>query len=87
MKVVYQVIQCGSSVLATVHGNSMEDVLRHMNAGILDQNVGQVLYRPEDFFERYVFLERKRGEGRIREILDQKGIKAEKKRRELLCRS
>ncbi len=85
MKAVYQVIQCGSSVLATVHGNSMEDVLRHMNAGILDQNVGQVLYRPEDFFERYVFLERKRGEGRIREILDQKGIKAEKKRRELLC--
>lgn len=85
MKAVYQVLQCGSSVLATMHGNSMEDVGRHMNAGVLEQNGGQVLYRPEDIFERYVFLERKRGDCRIKEILDQKGIKSEKKRRELLC--
>lgn len=85
MKAVYQVLQCGSSVLATMHGNSMEDVERHMNAGILEQNGGQVLYRPEDIFERYVFLERKRGNCRVKEILDQKGIKSEKKRKELLC--
>lgn len=85
MKAVCQVLQCGSSVLATMHGNSMEDVQRHMNAGIWEQSSGQVLYRPEDFFERYVFLERKRGNCRIREIMDQKGIKSEKKRRELLC--
>ena len=85
MKAVYQVLQCGSSVLATMHGNSMEDVVRHMNAGIREQNGGQVLYRPEDIFERYVFLERKRGDCRIKEILDQKGMKSEKKRRELLC--
>ena len=85
MKAVYQVLQCGSSVLATMHGNSMEDVVRHMNAGIREQNGGQVLYRPEDIFERYVFLERKRGNCRVKEILDQKGMKSEKKRRELLC--
>ena len=85
MKAVYQVLQCGSSVLATMHGNSMEDVERHMNAGILDQNGGQVLYRPEDIFERYVFLERKRGNCRVKEILDQNGIKSEKRRKELLC--
>lgn len=85
MKAVYQVLQCGSSVLATMHGNSMEDVQRHMNAGIREQNSGQVLYRPEEIFERYVFLEKKRKDCRIKEILDQKGNKLEKKRRELLC--
>lgn len=85
MKAVYQVLQCGSSVLATMHGNSMEDVGRHMNAGIREHNGGQVLYRPEDIFERYVFLEKKRGNCRIKEILDQKGLKSEKKRKELLC--
>lgn len=85
MKAVYQVLQCGSSVLATMHGNSMEDVGRHMNAGIRTQNSGQVLYRPEDIFERYVFLEKKHGDCRIKEILDQKGMKSEKKRKELLC--
>lgn len=85
MKAVYQVLQCGSSVLATMHGNSMEDVQRHMNAGIREQNSGQVLYRPEEIFERYVFLEKKRKDCRIKEILDQKGNKFENKRRELLC--
>lgn len=85
MKAVYQVLQCGSSVLATMHGNSMEDVQRHMNAGIREQNSGQVLYRPEEIFERYVFLEKKRKDCRIKEILDQKGNKLEMKRRELLC--
>lgn len=85
MKAVYQVLQCGSSVLATMHGNSMEDVERHMNVGMRAQNGGQVLYRPEDIFERYVFLERKRGDCRIKEILNRKEIKSEKKRKELLC--
>lgn len=85
MKAVYQVLQCGSSVLATMHGNSMEDVERHMNAGVMEQKGGQVLYRPEDIFERYVFLEKKGGNCRIKEILDRKGIKSEKKRKELLC--
>lgn len=85
MRAVYQVLQCGSSVLATMHGSSMEDVKRHMNAGIRGQNGGQVLYSPEDIFERYIFLEKKRGDCRVREILDQKGTRTERKRRELLC--
>lgn len=85
MKAVYQVLQCGSSVLATMHGNSMEDVQRHINTGISGQKGGQVLYKPEDFFERYVFLERRRGGCRIREILDQGGRKPERRGTELLC--
>ena len=39
MKAVYQVLQCGSSVLATMHGNSMEDVRRHLSAGTADGHV------------------------------------------------
>lgn len=85
MKAVYQVLQCGSSVLATMHGNSMEDVKRHMNTGIPGQKDGQILYSPEDFFERYVFLERKRDGCRIREVLGEGGRKKEKWGKELLC--
>ena len=82
MKAVYQVLQCGSSVLATMHGNSMEDVRRHLSAGTAD---GHVLFQPEDHFERYVFLEKKRGNCRIREMLDQRGNRLRKKGEELLC--
>ena len=82
MKAVYQVLQCGSSVLSTMHGNSMEDVRRHLIAGTAD---GHVLFQPEDHFERYVFLEKKRGNCRIREMLDQRGNRLRKKGEELLC--
>lgn len=82
MKAVYQVLQCGSSVLATMHGNSMDDVRRHINAGT---GSGQVPIRPEDYFERYVFLEKKRGSCRIREVLDQNENRVKKAGEELLC--
>lgn len=82
MKAVCQVLQSGSSVLATMHGNSMEDVHKHLNAGMAG---GHVLYHPEDYFQRYVFLEKKKGNCRIREIQDQKGERMERSGGALLC--
>lgn len=82
MRAVYQILQCGSSVLATMHGNTMEDVHKKLNVGMTD---GHVPYQPEDYFERYVFLEKKRGSFLIREILDQKGARMEKGGGRLLC--
>lgn len=73
MRAVYQVLQCGSSMLATMHGNSLEDIRKHMNAGGTVAGGKGSFYEPEDFFERYVFMERKRGRCRVREILDKKG--------------
>lgn len=64
-----QVLKSGSSVLATMHGDSMDDVHSHMNM----EKCGQghlVRYCPEMLFERYLFLEKKKGICRIREILD-----------------
>lgn len=82
MKAICQILQSGSSVLATMHGNSMADVHKHLNAGMAD---GHVLYAPEDYFERYVFLEKKKGNCRIRETLDQKGNRLERPGGVLLC--
>lgn len=82
MKAVCQILQSGSSVLATMHGNSMEDVHKHLNAGMMG---GHVLYRPEDYFERYIFLEKKKGNCRIRETLDRAGNRMEKHGGMLLC--
>lgn len=85
MKAVYQVLQCGSSVLATMHGASMEDIRKQINMGIPGQKGGQVFYKPEDFFERYIFLERGQEGCRIREILGRDGNLLEAGRKELLC--
>lgn len=85
MRAVYQVLQCGSSVLATMHGNSMEDVERHMNAGFALVEGGRMTFRPADFFERYIFLEKKKEGCRIREIVDRQGKELGGKREELLC--
>lgn len=85
MRAVYQVLQCGSSVLATMHGNSMEDVERHMNAGGRMTEGGYVPFRPADFFERYIFLERRKEVCRIRQVVDQRGEELSEKGEELLC--
>lgn len=59
LKALLQVLQCGSSVVATMHGNSMKDVQRHLS---FEEYGG--------LFERFVFLEKKQGICRIREIID-----------------
>jgi len=72
MKAIFQVLQCGSSVAATMHGNSMEDVECRLKAG---GGEGEFLskYRPEELFERFVFLEKKQGKCAVREILGRDG--------------
>lgn len=60
LRAVYQILQCGSSVIATMHGSTMQDVHRHM-----DLNEEKEL-----LFERFLFLERKQGICRVREIID-----------------
>ena len=75
MKAIYRVLQCGSSVVATMHGNSMEDVERHINAGVNMESGGQAHFVPEDFFERYIFMEKYKGVCRIREVLSRDGRK------------
>lgn len=60
LRAVYQILQCGSSVIATMHGSTMQDVHRHM-----DFNEEKEL-----LFERFLFLERKQGICRVREIID-----------------
>lgn len=61
VKAVFQILQCGSSVIATMHGSTMAEVQRH-------------LYFAEDeskfLFDRFIFLEKIHGICRIREIVD-----------------
>ena len=62
-----------------------EDIRKQINTGIPGQKGGQVFYKPEDFFERYIFLERGQEGCRIREILGRDGNLLEAGRKELLC--
>ena len=58
LRALHQVLQSGSSVVATMHGDSMEDVQNHTKyAGIL--------------FQRYLFLEKQKGICQIRDMFDQ----------------
>lgn len=50
LRALLQVLQCGSSVVATMHGDSMEDV-------------------EERIFDRYLFLEKRKGVCGIRRFL------------------
>lgn len=57
-------INCGCRILATVHGNSLEDILRKPLLGELVES---------EVFARYVLLEPKGPPGQIKAVLDQKG--------------
>lgn len=72
IKAIFQILQCGSSVAATLHGNSIEDVRNRMCAGGVEKE-GNAAYRYRELFERYVFLEKRRGKCRIKEILNRDG--------------
>ena len=63
-KAVESVIHCGCKLLATAHGNSLEDILR--------QPFFQKL-REMEVFERYVVLGKKGHAGSIEGIYDGKG--------------
>lgn len=61
MKAVGQVMQCGSCVIATVHGDSLEDI---MSKNFLYQSVKQ------QTFGRYILLERAEGKCQVKAIYD-----------------
>lgn len=67
---VFQILQSGSGVVATMHGDSMEDVRNRMGWGTR-QDGGDARYCPEMLFERYLFLEKRKGICKIRGIYDQ----------------
>lgn len=78
MRAIYQVLSCGSSVVVTMHGNSMEDARRHMRCRTGEQM---------ELFERFLFLEKERGICRVREILDPQGKRLYPEREERECGS
>ena len=63
-RAVESVIHCGCTLLATAHGNSLED--------IMEQPFFQKL-KSMQVFERYIILGRQKRNGRIVQILDGKG--------------
>lgn len=57
-------MNCGCSILATIHGNHLEEVL-HKNKTILEEK--------KSFFKRYLVLSRRNGAGTIEGIYDENG--------------
>ncbi|MCI8926420.1 MAG: stage III sporulation protein AA [Lachnospiraceae bacterium] len=72
MKAVFQVLQCGGSVAATMHGDSMRDVECRLQAGGGGE-ASQGQYRPGELFDRFLFLEKRQGKCRVREIRGKSG--------------
>ena len=58
------VINCGCSIIATVHGNSIDDIRNKPGLRKLVQ---------ERVFERYIVLEKKNGVGSVSDIFDERG--------------
>lgn len=85
MKAIFQVLQCGSSVAATMHGNSMEDVESRMQAGSNQEKGIWKGYGPKELFERFLFLEKRQGKCGIREIRGKAGELLFSGRWEELC--
>ena len=63
------VMNCGCRILATVHGNSMEDIR---------EKPGLSSFLQEKRFERYVLLGNRRGPGTVEAVYDAAG-------EELIC--
>ena len=83
MRAVFQVLQCGSRVAATMHGDSMEDVeCRFKTGGMEGFREG---YRPEELFDRFLFLEKRQGQCGIREIRGKSGELLFSGRQEGVC--
>lgn len=83
MKAIFQVLQCGSSVAATMHGNSMEDVKCRLTTGGMGNSPAG--YRPGELFDRFLFLEKRKGRCEIREIRGKSGELLFSGRQEELC--
>ena len=66
IKAIKYVMNCGSKLIATVHGNSIEDI---KNKPILDELVNKKL------FERYILLNNKTEIGHLEGIYDKEGVR------------
>lgn len=62
IRALYQVMQCGSRVIATIHGDSLEEVLKKsFMSGMAEQRV----------FGRYIILEKKNNNCRVKAVYDE----------------
>ena len=61
---IYDVINCGSKLIATVHGNKVEDIRKRP---------GLMTLMDERIFERYIVLDNRGGAGHIENIFDERG--------------
>ena len=77
MKALSRILKCGSSVLATVHVNSMEDIYKFMHMDKDDRDNSRA-YRPEMIFDRYIFLEKRSGMCKVSDVLDKQGHRLKK---------
>lgn len=76
-----QICQCGSKIVATMHGSTMEDVRGHFAAaGSLSKND-----KGTGVFERYLFLERKNGRCVTDRLLNRYGEAVSGRKKELRC--
>lgn len=71
IKAIYQVLQCGSSVAATMHGDSVEDINRRLWKEPDGGGAEPVI--KDKLFDRYLFLEKRGGCCRIKAIYDKQG--------------
>ncbi len=59
MKALCQILQCGSKILATIHGESLEDI---------KGRAFQKEYAMETIFDRYIVLNKKKGISRVKAV-------------------
>ncbi len=71
MKALSMVLRSGSGVVATMHGNSMEDMYKFTDVES-NRERGRG-YEPGNMFDRYLFLEKRSGVCQVKEILDGEG--------------
>ncbi|BCJ95722.1 stage III sporulation protein AA [Anaerocolumna cellulosilytica] len=66
IEAIEYVMNCGCKLIATVHGNSLEDIISKPILGKLVK---------EKLFERYILLDNHGEVGHLKEIFDEKGVK------------
>lgn len=64
MKALWQILQCGSKILATIHGESPDDV---------NGRNFQKEYTIGEMFERYIILKKEKGICKVKAVYDREG--------------
>lgn len=66
MGAIYEALRAGIKLMATIHGNDLEDIRHRLNLNNLIE---------ERIFQRYIILDRSRGVGTIKHIFDENGLR------------